>query len=121
MLADAVEGATRRLKERTPGRISDTVHEMTLKRLLDGQLDQSGLMLSDLHRVEEALTKALLSVYHGRVPYPPASRDAVETNGSGGKGELGARAGTDDAGAHRPTPDDGEPAGLSHARAPGRP
>ncbi len=70
MLADAVEGATRSLKEHTPAKIKATVHEMVMKRLLDGQLDSSGLTLSDLHRIEETLTKTLLSVYHGRVPYP---------------------------------------------------
>ena len=71
MLADTVEGTTRSLKEPTAPKIQATVHEMVMKRLLDGQLDSSGLTLSDLHRIEEALTKALASVYHGRMPYPP--------------------------------------------------
>jgi len=70
MLADTVEGATRCLKEPTAPKIQATVHEMVLKRLLDGQLDSSGLTLSDLYKIEEALTKTLASVYHGRVPYP---------------------------------------------------
>ena len=90
MLADAVEGATRSLKERSTTRVSDAVHDMVLKRLLDGQLDSCGLALSDLHKVEETLTKTLLSVYHGRVPYP-SDRSSGETAGGGGKGEAGAR------------------------------
>ena len=45
-----------------------------MNRLLDGQLDRSGLTLTDLHTVEETLTKTLLSVYHGRVPYPTGHR-----------------------------------------------
>jgi hypothetical protein len=70
MLADTVEGAARSLKEPTAPKIQATVHEMILKRLLDGQLEESGLTLSDLYKMEEALTKTLASVYHGRVPYP---------------------------------------------------
>jgi len=70
MLADTVEGTARSLKDPTAPKIQATVHEMVMKRLLDGQLDESGLTLSDLHRIEEALTKTLASVYHGRVPYP---------------------------------------------------
>ena len=78
MLADAVEGATRSLKDRTAGKIKTTVHDMVMKRLLDGQLDDSGLTMNDLKRIEEALTKTLLSVYHGRIAYP-GQREAEET------------------------------------------
>jgi hypothetical protein len=83
MLADAVEGAARSLKEPTPAKLQATVHEMIMKRLLDGQLDASGLTLSDLHTVEQTLTKGLLSVYHGRVPYPAekAAGEAGEATG----------------------------------------
>jgi len=82
MLADAVEGATRSLKDRTAGRIKTTVHDMVMKRLLDGQLDDSGLTMNDLNRIEEALTKTLLSVYHGRITYPGQSEaDEAEVAG----------------------------------------
>ena len=96
MLADAVEGATRSLKEQTPARVTATVHNMVMKRLLDGQLDSSGLTLSDLHKIDAALTKALFSVYHGRVPYPPdrASEAAAEEN----KSENGERGGNKNGG-----------------------
>jgi hypothetical protein len=95
MLADAVEGATRSLKDRTAGKIKATVHDMVMKRLLDGQLDDSGLTMNDLTRIEEALTKALLSVYHGRIQYP-GQREAVEAQeaAEAGKAEPSeARAG----------------------------
>jgi putative nucleotidyltransferase with HDIG domain len=82
MLADGIEGAARSLKEPTAAKIKSTVHEMIMKRLLDGQLDQCGITLSDLHKIEGALTKALLSVYHGRIPYP-----AEKAPAEAGKGE----------------------------------
>ncbi|NIP85373.1 MAG: hypothetical protein GTO03_07345 [Planctomycetales bacterium] len=41
-----------------------------MKRLLDGQLDESGLTLSEVRIVQESLVKSLTAVYHGRVKYP---------------------------------------------------
>lgn len=70
MIADAVEGATRTLSEPTSKRIERLVHEIALKRLLDGQFDECGLTLTQLARVEESLTKSLTAMYHGRVKYP---------------------------------------------------
>ncbi len=70
MLADSVEGASRALVEPTPARIESLVHELAMKRLLDGQFDQCGLTLRELATVEDSLVKSLTAVYHGRVKYP---------------------------------------------------
>ncbi len=70
MLSDAVESATRALKEPTPARIENIVEELSMKRLLDGQFDECGLTLQELQRVGESLVKSLTAVYHGRVKYP---------------------------------------------------
>jgi hypothetical protein len=70
MLADAVESTSRTLSEPTPGRIEGLVHELALKRLLDGQFDESGITLQELAIVKESLIKSLNAIYHGRVKYP---------------------------------------------------
>ncbi len=70
MLADAVESASRTLSDPTPKRIESLVHSITMKRLLDGQFDDSSLTLSEIRTVEESLTKSLIGVYHGRIKYP---------------------------------------------------
>jgi putative nucleotidyltransferase with HDIG domain len=70
MLADAVESASRVLVEPTPSRIESLVEEITMKRLLDGQFDECGLTLEEVHRVRQTLVKSLIAVYHGRVKYP---------------------------------------------------
>ena len=102
MLADAAEGATRSLKEQTATRIGTTVHDMIMKRLLDGQLDNCSLTLNDLHKIEETLTKTLLSVYHGRVSYP--SQDEVgEGEATAAAGKAGDEQNPDDAGADTQT------------------
>jgi cyclic-di-AMP phosphodiesterase PgpH len=87
MLADVVEGATRSLADRTAAKIGSTVHEMIMRRLLDGQLDRSGLTLSDIHKIGETLTKVLLSVYHGRVPYPPEPEGNGAATRADGQGQ----------------------------------
>jgi putative nucleotidyltransferase with HDIG domain len=70
MLADVVESASRALVDPTPARIESLVHDLAMKRLLDGQFDECGLTLSELRIIEDSLVKSVTAVYHGRVKYP---------------------------------------------------
>lgn len=70
MLADAAESACRTLVEPTPARIEGLVHDITMKRLLDGQFESCGVTLKELNIIEESLVKSLTAVYHGRIKYP---------------------------------------------------
>jgi putative nucleotidyltransferase with HDIG domain len=73
MLADAVESATRAMSEPNVGRIENLVHELSMKRLMDGQFDDCDLTMRDLERIQKSLVKTLLSFYHGRIAYPSTS------------------------------------------------
>jgi putative nucleotidyltransferase with HDIG domain len=74
MLADAVESSSRALSTPTPGSLRKLVHDLLMKRLLDNQFEESGLTLTELHLIEEALCKGLIALYHSRIKYPePAS------------------------------------------------
>jgi putative nucleotidyltransferase with HDIG domain len=70
MVADATESASRTLVDPTPGRLEGLVHDLAMKRLLDGQFDECGLTLQELNAIEDSLIKSLTAVYHGRVKYP---------------------------------------------------
>jgi putative nucleotidyltransferase with HDIG domain len=70
MLADAVESSSRALHDPTPGSLHKLVHDLLMKRLLDGQFEESGLTLTELHQVEESLCKSLIALYHSRIKYP---------------------------------------------------
>ncbi|MGD9633054.1 MAG: HD family phosphohydrolase [Pirellulales bacterium] len=70
MLSDAVESASRVLVEPTPARIESLVDDISRKRLLDGQFDESGLTLEEVDKIGQSLVKSLTAVYHGRVKYP---------------------------------------------------
>jgi membrane-associated HD superfamily phosphohydrolase len=77
MLADAVESSSRALSVPTPGSLRKLVHDLLMKRLLDGQFEESGLTLTELHLIEESLCKSLIALYHSRIKYPePEQRKA---------------------------------------------
>jgi putative nucleotidyltransferase with HDIG domain len=70
MLADCCESACRAMEEPNANRIETLVHEMAMKRLLDGQFDESDLTMRELELIERSLVKSLLGLYHGRIQYP---------------------------------------------------
>jgi putative nucleotidyltransferase with HDIG domain len=72
MLADTVEGAVRSLGEPTPTKIEAVVHNMAMKRLLDGQFDECDMSLRELSQIEASMSKTLAAHYHGRIAYPKA-------------------------------------------------
>jgi membrane-associated HD superfamily phosphohydrolase len=73
MLADAVESSSRALSDPTPNSIRKLVHDLLMKRLLDGQFEESGLTLTELHLIEESLVKSLVALFHSRIKYPEAT------------------------------------------------
>jgi putative nucleotidyltransferase with HDIG domain len=76
MLADAVESTSRSLNGPTPGSLRKLVHDTLMKRLLDGQFEESGLTLTELHIIEEALCKSLIALFHARIKYPEVEPEA---------------------------------------------
>ena len=87
MLCDTVESASRTLPDPSPNRIEQLVHKLAMKRLMDGQFDESALTLDELHRVEEAITKSLGGILHGRIKYPtdkPREQPMAPPAGAGG-------------------------------------
>ncbi len=70
MLADAMESASRAMKDPSPAHLEQLVHDITIKRLLDGQLDDCNLTFRELHQIEISFIKVLAGIYHGRIEYP---------------------------------------------------
>lgn len=81
MMADAVEAASRSLKEYTPESISALVDKIINSQIADGLLQESPLSFSDVETVKETFKKRLGTIYHTRVAYP----DRKPAAGSGGK------------------------------------
>jgi membrane-associated HD superfamily phosphohydrolase len=70
MLADSVEAAARTIDEPTPNRLGEMIRKVTNAIVLDEQLDACDLTFVDLHRIQDAFLRLLVSMYHHRVDYP---------------------------------------------------
>ncbi|HEV3119856.1 MAG TPA: HDIG domain-containing protein [Gemmataceae bacterium] len=70
MLADAAESSSRAMKEPAPNSLRKLVRDLLMKRLLDGQFEESDLTLTELHVIEESLSKSLIALCHSRIRYP---------------------------------------------------
>ncbi len=77
MISDGVESMVRALADPTPARIEGAVHQLIMKRLLDGQFDQCDLTLRDLGKIEQCLVRTLAGVHHSRVAYPGGQEQPV--------------------------------------------
>jgi hypothetical protein len=77
-ICDAVEAASRTLKKPEPAAIDALVQRIVYGKLHLGQLDESGLSMSDLRRVADALRETIRHANHGRIEYPwqKAQQDA---------------------------------------------
>jgi putative nucleotidyltransferase with HDIG domain len=74
MLADAAEAISRQMPDPNLARLREMVHEVALKRLMDGQFDECPLTLQDLARIEDAFLRVLRAIYHTRPTYPKGGR-----------------------------------------------
>ncbi|BAM03913.1 HDIG domain-containing metalloprotein [Phycisphaera mikurensis] len=75
LLCDGIEAAARSLTDPTPAQLQQLVHQMAMKRLLDGQFDHCSLTLAELSTIEQAITKTLCAIHHSRIKYPDGDRD----------------------------------------------
>ena len=83
MLADAIEAASRTLKEPTPSRIKGLVEQLIDERFKSGELDNSPLTLQDLSKISETFQKILNGVFHARISYP-SSKESGNKRVEGG-------------------------------------
>ena len=70
MLADAVEAASRTLKEPSVSRLRGMVNAIIDDRFKNCELDESPLTLRDLTQIKESFVKLLAGIHHGRIEYP---------------------------------------------------
>ncbi len=78
MLADAAESASRSMGDVAPGRIENLVRQLVAARLEDGQLNDSGLTLGEIRRVETSMVTSILASRHNRVKYPAKAGDEAK-------------------------------------------
>ena len=70
LMADAVEAASRSLKDYTPESISALVDSIISKRLSDSQLVEADISIKEVEIVKRMFKERLEQVYHERIAYP---------------------------------------------------
>jgi cyclic-di-AMP phosphodiesterase PgpH len=70
MLADAVEAASRTLRNPSAKRIEDFINEIIEGKFREGQLNESSLTLRGLLKISIAFRRHLTGVFHSRIEYP---------------------------------------------------
>ncbi|MDB1684720.1 HD domain-containing protein [Enterococcus durans] len=75
-IADSCEAAVRAMDNPTGEKIEQFVHNLIEERISDGQLDDSGLTLKEIRKVEKSLISGLSSTFHSRIKYPKMKSEA---------------------------------------------
>lgn len=70
MMADAVEAASRSLKEHTPEAITALVNKIIDGQVAEGLHNDSPLSFRDVQTIKEVFINRLLTMYHSRISYP---------------------------------------------------
>jgi putative nucleotidyltransferase with HDIG domain len=78
MCADTVEAAVRSLNDPTPANIRNMVTKLIDGKAREGELDDSGLTLSDLGVIKERFITILTGIYHKRIAYPGQEEAAAD-------------------------------------------
>lgn len=74
MMADAVEAASRSLKEHTREAIAELVNKIIDGQIAEGLHNESTLEFRDIPTIKEAFIKRLMTIYHSRIAYPTAPK-----------------------------------------------
>ena len=78
MMADAVEAASRSLKDYSEESISALVDKIMTNRFDDSQLAEANISIKDINTVKESFKRYLQQIYHARIAYPKRQVPSAE-------------------------------------------
>ena len=70
MLADITEASVRSLEKPNPAKIENVVRNTVTKKLEEGELSSSGLVMNDLETIIEKFIYVIMGIMHSRIEYP---------------------------------------------------
>ncbi len=79
MLADAIEAASRTLKDPSQSRIRGMVISIVQDRFKESELDDCPLTLRELTKIIESFETVLLGTFHSRIEYPEQNEKLLPT------------------------------------------
>ncbi len=78
MIADAVESASRTLKDHSQEELDKLINKIIQDRLEDNQLSESPLTLKDIKIIATTLSRVLRSVFHKRIKYQESMEEEMQ-------------------------------------------
>lgn len=79
MIADAVEAASRTLKDYSAESISNLVENIAAQRVFDTELQNADISIKEINIVKTVFKKHLQEIYHARIAYPAKKKDTRRT------------------------------------------
>lgn len=79
MMADAVEAASRSLKEYTSENISNLVDKIIDTQVAEGMFRQAPISFADIDIIKDVFKRRLGTIYHSRVAYPERRQSSAST------------------------------------------
>ncbi len=76
MMADAVEAASRSLKDYSPEAINGLVDKIIDSQSQEGLFNDSPISFKDIQTIKDTFKKRLATIYHSRVEYPELKKQA---------------------------------------------
>ncbi|MDE6381111.1 MAG: HDIG domain-containing protein [Muribaculaceae bacterium] len=70
MMADAIEAASRSLKDYSPQSIDTLVDKIIDSQMADGLYNESPINFRDINIIKDTFKKRLATIYHSRIEYP---------------------------------------------------
>ena len=70
MMADAIEAASRSLKDYSPTSINTLVDKIIDSQMADGLYNDSPINFRDINVIKDTFKKRLATIYHSRIEYP---------------------------------------------------
>lgn len=77
MMADAVEAASRSLKEYTPDAINNLVDKIIDTQIADGLFKEAPISFRDVETIKDTFKSRLSTIYHSRVQYPEMKKSTA--------------------------------------------
>ena len=74
MMCDAVEAASRSLREYTDKSINDLVEKIISDLVLEGSFKDAPITFKDIETVKAVLKEKLKNIYHTRISYPELNK-----------------------------------------------
>ena len=87
MMADAVEAASRTLKEKTEENISKLVNDIIDGQVNEGRYQNAEITFRDIATVKQVFTEMLANIYHSRIVYPKLKQTEKPEERSGNSPE----------------------------------